>query len=125
MLSVAHSVIKEGYCMLSQAFKLAFPHQVYKTDIARQRFLQMPVACIRVGTPQSGKLAWFLVQYVEGVNFAHFAEVLFTANKPSQSTGISKSGINALLGLAQSDMERELIRYSLFKASGLTSTGAR
>ena len=28
MLSVAHKVITEGYCMLSQAFKLAFPHQV-------------------------------------------------------------------------------------------------
>ena len=39
------------------------------------------------------------------MNFAHFAEVLFTANKPSQSTGISRSGINALLGLAQSDRE--------------------
>lgn len=114
--------------MLSQAFKLAFPHQVYKTDTARQRFLQMPVACIRVGTPESGKVAWFLVEYVEGVdyvNFAHFAEALFTANKPSQSPCINKSEIKGLLGLAQSDRERELIRYSLFKASGLTSSGVR
>ena len=69
--------------MLSQAFKLAFPHQVYKTDTKTQRFLQMPVACIRVGTPGSGKEAWYLIQYVEGVdyvNFAHFAEALFIAH---------------------------------------------
>ena len=114
--------------MLSQAFKLAFPHQVYKTDTARQRFLQMPVACIRVGTPGSGKEAWYLIQYVEGVvyvNFAHFAEALFSAHKLSQSPGINKSEINALLGLAQSDRERELIQYSLFKASGVSSSGAR
>lgn len=42
--------------------------------------LQMPLACIRVGTPESGKAAWFLVEYVEGVNytsFAHFSEALF------------------------------------------------
>ena len=76
----------------------------------------MPVACICVGTPGSRKEAWYLIQYVESVdyvNFAHFAEVLFSAHKLSQSTGINKSEINALLGLAQSDRERELIRYSL------------
>ena len=69
-----------------------------------------------------------MVEYVEGVdyvNFAHFAEALFTANKPSQSPCINKSEIKGLLGLAQSDRERELIRYSLFKASGLTSSGVR
>ena len=62
--------------MLSQAFKLAFPHQVYKTDTARQRFLQMPVACIRVGTPGSGKEAWYLIQYVEGVDYVNFLILL-------------------------------------------------
>ena len=96
MLSVAHRVITEG--------RLAFPHQVYKTDTARQRFLQMPVAYICVGTPGSGKEAWYLIKYMEGVdyvNFAHFAEALFGAHKLSQSPGINKSEINALLGLAQ------------------------
>ena len=33
--------------------------------------------------------------------------------------------MKALLGLAQSDRERELIRYSVFKASGVSSTTAR
>ena len=68
LLSVASRILKEGFCMLSEGFKLAFPNQVYKSDIAMQCFLQMPLASIRVGTPQSGKAAWLLVEYMEGVN---------------------------------------------------------
>ena len=37
---------------------------------------------------------------------------------------IHKAEVKALLGLAQSDRERELIRYSVFKA-GVSSTSAR
>jgi len=31
--------------------------------------LQMPLACIRVGTPKSGTAAWFVVEYVGEVNY--------------------------------------------------------
>lgn len=41
------------------------------------------------------------------------------------SRGVEKSEVKALLGLAQSDREKEVIRYSVFKASGLTPTAAR
>lgn len=128
LLSVANYVLQEGYCMLSKAFKMAFPTQQYKADIARQRMLQMPLACIRVGTPESGTAAWFVVEYVEGVNyisFAHFSEALFGAGTRSQTVGIDRGEIKALLGLAQSDREREIIRYSIFKTSGLSSSAAR
>ena len=128
MISVSFRIIKEGYYMLSEAFWFAFPDQTYKTDIAVQRFLQMPLASIRVGTPQSGTAAWFLVEYVEGVdyiNFAHFSEAIFKSRSPSLPVGMDRSKVKALLGLARSDGEREMIRYSIFKTSGLTSTGAR
>ena len=93
-----------------------------------QRFLQMPLASIRVGMPQSGKAAWFLVEYVEGVdyvNFGRFSESIFKFRNPTTQIGMDRNKIKALLGLATSDRERELIRYSMFKASGLTQTGAR
>lgn len=128
LLSVANYVLQKGYCMLSKAFKMAFPTQQYKADIARQRMLQMPLTCIRVGTPESGTAAWFVVEYVEGVNyiiFAHFSEALFGAGTRSQTVGIDRGEIKALLGLAQSDREREIIRYSIFKTSGLSSSAAR
>ena len=38
---------------------------------------------------------------------------------------MTKNEIKQLLGLASSDREREIIRYSVFKSSGLTSTAAR
>ena len=74
------------------------------------------VACVCIGTPGSGKETWCLSQYVEGVDyvtFANFTEALFSDHKQSQSNRINKSEINALLGLAQSDREMELIRYSI------------
>lgn len=128
LLLVASSVLDCGYCLLSEAFKLAFPQQTYNTQLALARFLQMPLASLRVGTPSSGKSAWYLVEYVEGVNYvnvAQFAEAMFATKEPSRGVGIDKSEIKALLGLAQSDCERELIRYSVFKTLGLTPTSAR
>lgn len=80
LLLVANYVVREGHITLSKAFKMAFQSQAYKADIAKQRMLQMPLACVRVGTPESGKAVSFLVEFIEGVNyinFAHLAEVLF------------------------------------------------
>ena len=93
-----------------------------------QRFLQMPLTAVRVGKPQTGRSAWYLVEFVEGVDyvsFAHFSEAVFRFKTPSQPIGMGKNEVKALLGLAHSDRERELVRYSIFKTSGLTSTGAR
>lgn len=62
---------------------------------------------------------------IDYVNFAQFSESIFKFGKSTTPVGIDKDKIKALLGLATSDRERELIRYSVFKASGLTQTGAR
>lgn len=104
----------------------AFPVQKYKSDIALQSLLKMPLAAIRVGTPESGRSVWFLIDYVEGVNYvnvAHFAQTLF--NNQSPTIGLNEDSVKSLLGLARSDRERELIRYSVMKSSGITATRAR
>ena len=67
MISVVCYILMNGHCPLSQAFKLACPGKEYKADIALRRLLQMPLAAVRVGTALSGRAAWFLVAYVEGV----------------------------------------------------------
>ena len=128
MLSLAVRVSEQGYCMLSEGFRFAFPDQKYKTDIAIDRLLQMPLAAIRVGTPESGKGAWFLIEFVQGVdyiNVARFSQVLFKADTQSPTIGLDKNAVKSLLGLASSDRERELIRYSVMKSSGMTPTRAR
>ena len=128
MLLVAVRVAEAGYCMLAEGFRLAYPDQRYKPDIAIGRLLQMPLASIRVGTPESGKAACFLIEYVprvDYIDFAHFSQALFKADSPSFAIGLDKKAVKSLLGLAQSDKERELIRYSVFKSSGMSVTAAR
>ena len=51
--------------------------------------------------------------------------ILLNFRNPTTLIGMDRNKIKALLGLATSDRERELIRCSVFKASGLTQTGAR
>ena len=41
MLSIANTIINDGYAKLSLIFKAVFP-LTYKADIARQKVLQMP-----------------------------------------------------------------------------------
>ena len=128
MCDVASCVLNDGFIQLSKAFRLVFPTQVYKSDIALSRLLRLPLAAVRVGTPESGRSKWFLVEYVAGVNyisFAQFAEMTFQSTSSSKEVHIDKSKVKALLGLACSDRERELIRYSLSKGSGLSPTASR
>ena len=107
MLSIANSVLTDGYAKLSETFKTAFPTLTYKSDIARRKILQMPLVCVRFGTPNEGTSSWFLFEYVEGVNynkFSCFAEAL-VRRECSQPT-INKTDVKAILKLAQSDRAR-------------------
>ena len=68
--------------------------------------VRLPLAAVRVVTPESGRSKWFLVEYVEGVNyisFAQFAEMTFQSTFSSTEVHIDKSKVKALLGLACSD----------------------
>ena len=79
----------------------------------------MPLVSIRFGTPEK-------VTSAEGVNYNKYsclAEALVHRVSP-QST-IDKKEVTAILKLAQSDRESELIRYCIFKALRLSSTVAR
>ena len=48
-----------------------------------------------------------------------------SATKATSSQTLSKSELQNLLTLAQSDSDRELVRYTVFKTSGLTASAAR
>ena len=49
MLSVAFSVLENGFVALSKAFHLAFPAQSFKIYIALARLLHLPLAVVRIG----------------------------------------------------------------------------
>ena len=124
---VAARILERGYVALSDAYKSAFPDTQYRSQNALQLFLQMPLAGVHLGTPKSGKSAWYLLEYVQDVNYVQLVQFLeaIVITRKSSLPSINKSELKALLGLAQSDRERELIRYSVFQSSGLTATGAR
>lgn len=102
------------------AFKSAYSAQTYKTDAAIQRFLQMPLVCIKPKEKQT----WFLVEFVEGTNYIRFA-LFVDALGSKKAAPVSKAEVRSLLEINQCNRECELVRYSIFKTSGLSYTAAR
>lgn len=78
LLNVVKNVISNGRFHLSVAFKIAFPNQRYKTDIALSRLLQMPLVCIK-------QKVWFLFELVEGVDYIKFVLEVCNLHLPSGS----------------------------------------
>ena len=74
-----------------------------------------------------GKAEVNLMEVVRGVDYVKFQHVLATqaSREASSSPALTKNELRQLLSLAQSDRERELVRYTTFRASGLSATGAR
>ncbi len=87
----------------------------------------MPLVAIRIGQPASGSAYTLLLERLHGVDYQKFSIILNTmaANSKPKDGGLYKPLFNKLLGLAQSDRERECIRYTLFKATGMTPSYAR
>ena len=128
MLQVATTVLREGFCLLSSAFKVASPNAKYQTDIARRLLLQMPLVSVCVGNPSSGKSFTLVIEKIQGMDFTKVGLILnrFAASFNSSDSGsLEKSYVKLLLSLAQSDRERRCIKYAIFKASGVSATKAR
>ena len=87
------------------------------------------VAAIHVGEPSRGLCAWYLLLNVEGVNFTQLLHSVEILQCSGISTGVgpsfARNMIRPIISLAQSDRERELVRYTAVKASGLSATAAR
>lgn len=127
LLKVAKEVLDKGYCILSQAFRMARPSAKYCAERARGLLLQMPLVSITIGNPSKGRSFSILIEKFPGTDYAKIGTILnglamsFT---PKEST-LEKSVVKMLLSIAQSDRERECVRYAVFKASGMTATAVR
>ena len=102
------------YGSLSDAYKSSFPSLDYRSQNALQLFLQMPLVAVRIGAAESGTSAWYLLEFIDGVNYTQVVQFMEATLQQSVKS-IEKHELKSLLGLAQSDRERELIRYSVFK----------
>ena len=128
MLQVANTVSVEGYCLLPQAFNIVSPTVKYRAEQARRMLLQIPLASIRIGEPSSGKSFSVLVEKIHGADFAKigfFINSLASSFRGTNQKIMEKSCVKMLLSFAQSDRERQCIRYAVVKASGISFTAAR
>ena len=127
LLQVGSTVLEEGYCLLSSAFRKAFPNMKYRTEPARRLLLQMPLVAVRIGNHSLGNSYTVLLENQQGVNYARMSVVLegLATTVVKTPVGIDKKCVKVLLALARSDRERECLRYAVFKASGISQTEAR
>ena len=127
MMYAAKIVQEAAVCSLSALFREAFRGVKYTSESAKQRFLRMPVACVRVGESLSGTSQLLIMESVPGDNYQKVKENFsksISDIKPSLPT-LTKQEVKGLLELAESDRERECIRGTIHKAPGLSQSGSR
>lgn len=107
---------------------MAFPGVTYHSHSAKSRILRLPLAALRLGNPNCGNSEVYLIEHSPGNDYHHLLNLmtgLLSTTKAGPSLGISKEELKHLLRLAGSDKERECIRYTAWRASGLSQTAAR
>lgn len=126
MLQAAATIIDHGFAKLKDVYTHCFPDCKYDQALARRRLLQMPLVCIRIDY-KPGLAECMLIEHVRGVEYKNMRTLLHSvvANSASPSTVVNKSVVKSLLGLCQSDRERECVRYAFFKSFGMSATQAR
>ena len=124
MLKAAAIVLKAGICTLQSE---TFPRVTYHAGNAKRRLLQMPLVANKVKNLTTQRSEIHVTELIKGVDylkFSHFLNASATSRENSKPT-FSKADLKQLLILAQSDRERELIKYTTLKASGLSKSTAR
>ena len=69
LLKVANTILKEGFITLREAYQLVSPNTKYDTEKAKRMLLQLPLASIRVGQPNSGTAFTLLVEHQQSVDY--------------------------------------------------------
>ena len=126
MLAAAEMVLNKGIVPLSLVFRTTFPNVTYSATTAKRRLLQMPLIAMSIGEPHSGKSQVYVMEYIHGINYRSVAQFLEASGlSHTACPNISKQELQKLLAMAQSDRERECLRYAVYRASGLPPTAAR
>ena len=104
------------------------PGVKYSAEHAKRKILQMPLVCVCVGEPFSGKSFCILIEKFQFCDYSKFGVILnslISKGSSSPSPTLEKSIAKMLLRLAKSDSERKRLRYAIVKSSGMTPTSAR
>ena len=104
------------------------PNAKYTAEKARRRLLRMPLVSICIGDSTKGMSFTVIMEHCHGVDYSKMSLVIngmrsFKTSKNPRM--LEKDCVKILLRLAQSDRERECIKYAVCKTSGISATGAR
>ena len=110
---------------MSEAFRKPFPAIKYTAEVACRKFHQMPLVNIIVGDPSSGTSCSYLLEHQPGTDYNAIHQILSVQKASSKHSSITKESLREILSLAQSDRERELIRYTAFVSGQYSQTSAR
>ena len=126
MLRVGKDIESKGVLKLSEAFRLCSPNVKYSSFQARRKLLQMPLAVVGAGTSKEGNCLLYLLEKQELVKRYQTQSLLAeTRVQKQEKPEMSKGELQKLLNLAESESERERLKYAVVKSSGLPNRKAR
>ena len=126
MIQAALIIIEKGIHSVSSLYRTIFPDQVYQSQHAKRKLLQMPLVIIRCGSSHSGKCELFVMEHIAGIDYVQIAKFLeSTKQQASTSILLNKPEFTQLLGVAQTERERQCISYCIYKSLGLSFKSAR
>ena len=101
------------------------PNVSYFAKNARRKLVQMPLAAIGVGTKKMGTYCIYLVEKNDHTSYRVLQTLLNKTVSQDSKQHITKNEVKELLYLAESEAERERLRYSIVRSSGISSTESK
>ena len=125
MAEVASYILKHGFISLKDVFALSSPGIAYTFLHAHRKLLRMPLAAIVDGKMKAGTFQYYLIEKgsVRYELFQCFTSKLLEKSKSIENGSFSKADFKKLLQLAETDSEKERLKFVAAKAGGLSSTG--
>lgn len=126
LVKVANKVLIDGFMLFKDAFLLSSPGVTYTALHACRKLLSMTLAAVGVGKMQDGTFHYYLVEKgtVRYTTFQWFANKFLQNSKNLNKNSFSKGDLKKLLLLAETDSEKEKLKFVAVKAGGLSVTAA-
>lgn len=128
LISVAQHILENGFILLKQAFEMCSPGVTYTSSHARRKLLQMPLAAIGVGLKSAGTYCLYVVERQSSVNHVVLQTLLnkvVQSNRNNKEAMVSRDEMKSLLNLAESESEKERLKYLVVRSSGMSAEKAQ
>ena len=127
MIQAARTILMNGIVPMADVFKDVFPGVTYHSLNAKRRLLQMPIVAFRIKGKTVIQSKLYLMERFDGLDYGQLSKFLSlnAAQQVSNKQTITKEDLKEMFRITQSERERELIRYAIYKTSGATPTEIR